>query len=67
MITNRKESKCPCCGGELIEVLEISAEIDETGLIRRSKCICSECDTTVFCRENYLLCDIEQLSFMRGG
>jgi ribosomal protein S27AE len=64
MITNRKENKCPRCGGELIEVLEISTEIDDSGLIRRSKCVCDKCDTTVFCKENYLLCDIEQLNLV---
>lgn len=64
MITNRKENKCPQCGGELTEVLEISTEIDETGLIRRSKCVCNKCNTTVLCRENYCLCDIEQLNII---
>ena len=64
MIINRKENKCPRCGGELIEVLEISTEIDDTGLVRRSKCVCNKCDATVFCRENYLLCDIEQLNLV---
>ena len=64
VITNRKENKCPRCGGELIEVLEISTEIDNTGLIRRSKCVCNGCGATVLCRENYALCDIEQLNFV---
>ena len=64
VITNRKENKCPRCGEKLIEVLEISTEIDDTGLIRRSKCVCNGCGATVLCRENYALCDIEQLNFV---
>ena len=64
VITNRKENKCPRCGEKLIEVLEISTEIDDTGLIHRSKCVCNGCGATVLCRENYALCDIEQLNFV---
>ena len=64
VITNRKENKCPRCGEKLIEVLEISTEIDNTELIRRSQCVCNGCGATVLCRENYALCDIEQLNFV---
>ena len=64
VITNRKENKCPRCGEKLIEVLEISTEIDNTGLIRRSKCMCNSCGSIVLCRENYALCEIEQLNFV---
>ena len=62
MITNRKENKCPRCGEKLIEVLEVSTEIDNTGLIRRSKCVCNGCGSIVLCRENYALCEIEQFN-----
>lgn len=64
VITNRKENKCPRCGEKLIEVLEISTEIDNTGLIRRSKCVCNGCGSIVLCRENYVLCEIEQLNLV---
>ena len=64
VITNRKENKCPRCGEKLIEVLEVSTEIDNTGLIRRSKCVCNDCGATVLCRENYALCEIEQFNLV---
>ena len=64
MVTNRTKNYCPCCGSVLVESVEISTEYDETGLIRRVACECKHCGTTVFCKENYLLCDIEQTNFV---
>ena len=64
VITNRKENKCPRCGEKLIEVLEISTEIDNTELIRRSQCVCNGCGATVLCRENYALREIEQFNLV---
>jgi hypothetical protein len=67
MITNRKENKCPLCKGELIELEEISSEFDDTGLIRRTVCECADCHIIVTCKENYALCDIQQLSMEEMG
>lgn len=64
MITNRKENKCPCCGATLTESLEINIEVDDTGIVRRVMYECDHCHTTVFGRENYALCDIEQTNFV---
>lgn len=60
MIVNRNENLCPCCGEVLPKGIETFTEVDETGLIRGVVCECEHCGTTVFCRENYALCDIEQ-------